>query len=97
MWRMWYNIDKKEYPLHFKNPETKFRRNEDCNSKSRTNVKKHTYDQHNSSLSRISLHKSNFEIAKNRKLNVSKHLYECSQCNFEVLSIYETNDYTLFQ
>ena len=46
---------------------------------------------------RISLYKSNIKISKNRKLNVSKHLYKCGQCKFKVWSIYEINDYTLLK
>ena len=42
---------------------------------------------------RISLHKSNIKIPKNRKLNVSKHRYECSNRKFKI-PVYQTNDYT---
>ena len=41
---------------------------------------------------RISLHKSNIKIPETRKLNVSKHLYECSQGKFKTMPIYQTND-----
>ena len=39
---------------------------------------------------RISLHKSNIKITENRKLNVSKHLYECSQGEFKIMPIMTT-------
>ena len=35
--------------------------------------------------------------AKNRKLYVSKHLYECSNDKSTIMTIYLTNDYSLFQ
>ena len=37
---------------------------------------------------KISLHKSNIKIKENRKLNVSKHLYECSRGEFKIMPIY---------
>ena len=43
----------------------------------------------------MSIHGSNMEIAENRKLNVSKHLYEWSLGKFKVMLIYQTNGYTL--
>ena len=39
---------------------------------------------------RISLHKSNIKIPENRKLNVSKQLYECSHGEFKTLHLYQT-------
>ena len=46
---------------------------------------------------RISLHRNNIKITENRKLNVSKHLYECSQDEFKIMPVYQTNDYTQLQ
>ena len=46
---------------------------------------------------RISLEKSNVKIPENKKLNVSKRLYECSNGHFRTLLIYQINDYTLLQ
>ena len=46
---------------------------------------------------RISLHKSNIKITENRKLNISKHLYECDQGYFKIIPIYQTNNYMLLQ
>ena len=46
---------------------------------------------------RISPPKSNIKIQENRELNVTKHLYECSQDKFKVMPIYQINDYTLLQ
>ena len=46
---------------------------------------------------RISLLKINIEITENRKLNVSKELYECSQGKFNIMPIYQTNYYMVFQ
>ena len=43
----------------------------------------------------ISLHKSNIRIPENRKLDISKYQYECSEYRFKVMSRYQTNDYTL--
>ena len=44
---------------------------------------------------RTSLHKSNIKIEENRKLNISKHLYQWSRGNFNIMPIYQNNDYTL--
>ena len=46
---------------------------------------------------RISLHKRNIKIEENRKLNVSKHLYQCSRVEFNIMPIYQNNDYSLLQ
>ena len=45
---------------------------------------------------RTSLHKSNIKIEGNKKLNVLKHLYQCSWGKFEIMRIYQNNDYMLF-
>ena len=37
------------------------------------------------------------EIEENRKLNVSKYLYECSQGEFKIMPIYQMNDNALLQ
>ena len=44
-----------------------------------------------------SLRRSNIKIEENRKLNVSKHLYQCSRGKFKIIPIYQINDYTLLQ
>ena len=46
---------------------------------------------------RTSLHRSNIETEENRKLNVLKHLYQCSRGKFKIMPIFQTNDYTLLQ
>ena len=46
---------------------------------------------------RISLHKSNIKLPENKKLNVSKHLYECSNSAFKTIPMYPTDDYTYLQ
>ena len=46
---------------------------------------------------RTSLHWSNIKIEENRKLNVLKHLYQCSQGKFKIMPIYQTNDYRQVQ
>ncbi len=46
---------------------------------------------------RISLHRSNIKLSENRKLYVSKHLYEYSKEDFKLMPIYRTDDYTLLQ
>ena len=40
---------------------------------------------------------SNIKIPENRKLNVPKHLNECSQGEFKIMFTYQTNDYMLLQ
>ena len=42
---------------------------------------------------RTSFHRSNIKIEENKKLNVSKHLYQCSRGKFKIIPIYQTNDY----
>ena len=37
--------------------------------------------------------KSNIKIEENRKLNVSKHLYLWSRGKFNIMPIYQNNDY----
>ena len=44
---------------------------------------------------RIPLHRGNIKIEENRKLNVSKHQYQCSQSKFKIMPLHQTNDYTL--
>ena len=46
---------------------------------------------------RTSLHGSNIKKEANRKLNVSKHLYQCNQGKFKIMPLYQNNDYTLLQ
>ena len=75
-------IEGKSYTL--KNPETKFKINKNlsCNSKNEVyiiegNECKEIYIGSTQALNtRTSLHKSNIKIEENRKLNVSKHLYQ---------------------
>ena len=88
-----------------KNPETKFKINKNlsCNSKNVVYIIecsecKEIYigstQLHNT---RTSLHKSNIKIEENTKLNVSKHLHQCSRGKFKIIPIYQTNDYTRLQ
>ena len=96
-------IEGKSYA--FKNLETKFKINKDlnCNSKNVVYIIEYSkckeiYIRSTQALNtRISLHKSNIKITENRKLNVSKHLYECSQGEFKIMPIYQTNHNMLFQ
>ena len=82
----------------FKNPETKFRIDKNIVYIIEYNKCKEIYTGSIKALNtRISLHRSNIKIPENRKLNVSKHLYECSQGKFKVMPIYLTNNYTLLQ
>ena len=46
---------------------------------------------------RIFLHKSNIKLPENKKLYVSKKLYECSNELFKIMPIYQTDDNTLLQ
>ena len=89
----------------FKDPKTKFKINKDfsCNSKNVVYIIecskcKEIYIGSTQALNtRISLHRNNIKITENRKLSVSKHLYECSHGELKIMSIYQTNDYTLLQ
>ena len=44
---------------------------------------------------RISLHKSNIKLPQNRILFVSRHIFDCSEGNFKVMPIYQTDDYSM--
>ena len=87
----------------FKNLEIKFKINKNwsCHSKNvvyiiESRECKEIYIGSTQALNtRISLHRSNIKIEENRKLNVSKHLYQCSRGKFKIMPIYQTNDYTL--
>ena len=89
----------------FKNQETKFKINEDlsCNSKNVVYIIKYSeckeiYIGSRQALNtRTSLHRSYIKIEENRKLDVLKHLYQTSQGKFEIMPIYQTNDYKLLQ
>ena len=89
----------------FKNPEIKFKINKDLSGNSKNVVYiiecskcKEIYIASTQALiSRISLHKSNIKITENRKLNVSKYLYECSQDVVKIMPKYQTNNYMLLQ
>ena len=97
-------IIKVEY-YTFKIPETKFKINKNlsCNSKNVVYIIKcseckeiiigltHAFN------TRTSLHRSNIKIEENRKLTVSKHLYQCNQGEFKIMPLYQNNDYTLLQ
>ena len=97
------NMEGKSYT--FKNPETKFRMNKilNCNSKNVVYIiecnkcKEINIGSTQALNTRISLHESNIKITRNRKLNVSKHLYKCSQGKFKVKPIFQTKDYTIHQ
>ena len=96
-------IERKSYT--FKNPKRKFWINKDwrCNSKNivyvaKCNKCKQIYiGLTQTPNTRISLRKSNIKIPENRKLNVSKQLYECNLGKFKTMPIYQTKDYTLLQ
>ena len=96
-------IEGKSYT--FKNPETKFKINNNlsCNSKNAVfviecNECKEIYIGSKQALNtRTSLHKSNIKIEENIKLNVSKHLYQCNRRKFNIMPINQNNDYTLLQ
>ena len=96
-------IEGKSYT--FKNPETKFKiiKNLSCNSKIVIYIIecyewKEIYIGSTQALNtRTSLHKSNIKIEENRKLNVSKYLYQCSRGKLNIISINQNNDYTLLQ
>ena len=90
---------------NFENTVTKFLINKDlsCNSKNVVYIIecskcKEIYIASTQALNtRTSLHRSNIKITENRKLNVSKHLYECSQGEFKIMPVYQTNEYLLLQ
>ena len=95
-------IEGKSYT--FKNHETKSKINENlsCNSKNVVYIIecskcKEIYRGSTQALNtRTSVH-SNIKREENRKLNASKHLYQCSRGQFVIIPIYQTNDYTLLQ
>ena len=43
---------------------------------------------------RVALHKSNIKLPQNRNLFVSKHIFQCSNGNFKIMPIYQTDDYS---
>ena len=95
-------VSSKEKSYTFKNKETKFIINKDlsCNSKNIVYIIEcnKVYIGFTQALNtRISFHKSNIIIPENRKLNVTKDLYECNHGEFKTMPIYETNDITSFQ
>ena len=90
----------------FKNHETKFKmnlKNLSCNSKNVVYIIEcsecnEIFIGSTQALNtRTSLHKSNIKIEENTKLNVPKHLYQCSRGKFTIMLIYQTNDNTLSQ
>ena len=97
-------IEGKSYTFK-KNPETKFKinKNSSCNSKNVVYIIecsecKEIYIGSTQALNtKTSLHKSDIKIEENRKLNVSKHQYQCSQGKFKIMPIYQNNNYTLLQ
>ena len=56
-------------------------------------VNKHTKNLN----TRISLHKRNIKIEINRKLFVSKYMFECSHGLFKTIPIFQTDNYNLLQ
>ena len=100
---MWYNYWSESYS--FKNPETKYKINKNlsCNSENvlyiiECNECKEIYIRLTQALNtRTSLHKSYIKIQENRKLNVSKHLYQCSRGKFKIMPIYQNNEHSLLQ
>ena len=85
----------------FKNPETKFKMNKDLsyNSKKviyiieRSQCKEIYIGSTQALNTRTSLQRSNIKIEENRKLNVSKHLYQCSLSKFKIMPICQMKDY----
>ena len=49
------------------------------------------------SISKYHPTKAILNYQKNRKLNISKHVYECSNVLFKTMPIYKTDDNTLLQ
>ena len=43
---------------------------------------------------RVALHKSNIKLQHNRNLFVSKHIFQCSNGNFKIMPIYQTDDFS---
>ena len=43
------------------------------------------------------LHKSNIQIEENRKLNILKHIYQCSKGKYKIMTIYTSSVYKLLQ
>ena len=91
-------IESKSYT--FKNLETKFKINKNlsCNSKKvvyviECNECKEIYI----GSRRTSLHRSDIKIEENRKLNVSKHQYHVAGGKFNIIPIYQNNNYTQLQ
>ena len=87
----------------FKTPKMTFIeiRNLSCNSENivyviKCSKCKEIYKRPTKALNtRIFLHKSNIKLPENRKVYVSKHLYECSSRMFKIMPIYQTDDYSL--
>ena len=46
---------------------------------------------------RIPLYKSNHKLLEDRKIHVSKHLYDCCQGDFNIMPIYQINNFYLLQ
>ena len=98
-----YDIIIKGKSYTFKNAEKKFKITNDLSCKSKKLIYiiecskcKEIYIGSTQAIhTRISFHMNNISISENRKLNVSKHQFECSQGEFKMMSIYQTNDYTL--
>ena len=98
-----YDIIIKGKSYTFKNAEKKFKITNDLSCKSKKLIYiiecskcKEIYIGSTKAIhTRISFHMNNISISENRKLNVSKHQFECSQGEFKMMSIYQTNDYTL--
>ena len=94
-------IEGKSYT--FKNSETKFKINKNCNSKNVVfliecrECKEICIGSTQAFNTRTSVHKSNIKVEEKRKLNVSKHLYLCSRGKFKIIPIFQTNDHTLLQ
>ena len=99
MQNMWYNYRREILHLK-KKPETKFKINKNLSYNSKNeeciiecNEYKEIYIGSTQALNtRTSLHKSNIKIEENRKLNVSKQLYQCSRGKFNIMAIYQNND-----
>ena len=94
-----------KYNYIFENPKIKFKMNKNLSFNSKNvvyiiecdNCKEAYIISAQTFNTRISLRKINTELPENRKLNVSKHLYQSSKDVFKTILIYQTNDYTLLQ
>lgn len=46
---------------------------------------------------RVSLQKSNIKFPDNRNIFPLKHIHKCNKVNFNIMPLYQTDDYSYFQ